>query len=170
MSLTALPDGSQRFEKSSAHYSLTFPPGWTVDTSFPRHDLRATADGLELDGIARVDIFTQFISDLAGETAQGFLDNFGHADFDDMIRESYQAEFSVSPRGETPIRQRMIADRVWFVGDYELVGKTSGAAVLLRYAMAFERGTFYHLKGYLTGTDNAAGEAAFERLLESFSA
>ena len=170
MSLTPLADGSQRFEKSSAHYSLVFPPGWTVDINFPRHDFRATADSVDLDGIARVDMFTQFISSLAGETVQGFLDNFGHADFDDMVRGSFQAEFQIQTRGTEPIMQRMIADRVWFVGDYQLVGKTTQAVVLLRYAMAFERGTFYHLKGYFTGSDNYAGAAAFERLLESFRA
>ncbi len=169
MSLTTLEGGRQRYERSAAHYSVEFPVGWTVDTTFARHDFRATATPA-IPGIACLDVFTQFLPDLAGAGPEDFLDNFGHADFDGMVRSSFHDDFQVTPRGETPVRQRMIAGRVWFVGDYGLVGRTTGKVATLRYAMAFERGTFYHLKGYLSGDDHAAGEAAMERVLESFRA
>lgn len=149
MKLATLPDGRLRYEHAASRYAMTFPRGWTVNTEFAGHDLQATCGDADRVGVLGINVFTQFMPVLAEQSREDFLDNFGIGDFSDMVLRSFSDSFTIDGRGAVPERQRQHGSRIWFEGDYDLVGRQSGALVALRYDLTFEAGRFYHFKSYL---------------------
>lgn len=165
MTTTSLPGGGVRYQNPTSGYTVDFPPGWSLNTSFPRHDFQATCSEERGTHIFGINVFTQHMPALEGQGPTDFLDNFGHGDFDGMVRTSFEEAFDIRPRGEVPVRQRSIGASVWFLGDYRLVGRSSGTTSELCYALTFARGYFYHFKAFLDPSDLPAASAYLEALL-----
>lgn len=168
MSVTPLPDGGTRYENTTASYAVVFGPGWTLNAAFPRHDFQATCSAPHPSCIFGVNVFTQYLPELAQQSQTDFLDNFGHGDFDAMVHDSFETAFDVRPRTTGHVRQLMVRDRVWFLGNYHLVGRSSGTSSELRYGLTFQRGYFYHVKAFLDPRDLATADASVEALAGGF--
>lgn len=164
MSVSILPGGEQIYENRASNYRMAFPPGWEINTQFARHDFQATRpDGA--DGVLGVNVFTQYMPDLANQTQTDLLDNFGLGDFNDMVQNSFHASFEMMSMGQTPVRHFMIGEQVWFAANYQLTGRTNGNLCALCYFLTFRRGWFYHFKCFFEPAHAQAAQACFERLI-----